>query len=491
MDTAPRTQRRIDWHRCAPWLIIAAGIAAYANSFTGVFVFDDMRWIVEYTPIRQLSPPWYLADNSRPLVSLTLALNYACSGLQPWSYHAFNLIVHILAGLTLYGLVRRTLMGFGRSPTGIALAAAILWLVHPLQTESVTYVIQRAESMMGLFYLLTLYCAARGGRWEWAAVLACLAGMLTKPVMVTAPVAVALYDSIFLSRRRWRLYAMLAATWLALAWVLHAGANDWERSAGYGLRRFTLLQFSMTQPAVILHYLQLVVWPHPLCLDYGWSVGFDIPATIVVAGMLMATLRLLRRNSAAGFAAAWFWLTLAPSSSMIPIGDLAFEHRMYLPLAGLVVLAVCAGYRLPLWIRIGGFCVLAGTFCVVTTLRNADYRSALTIWRDTVAAAPQNARAHQNLGKAYEEAGKTIDALRHYAEAVRLDPNDPRSRYALATALAQDGKIEAAVEEFNAAIALWPDYAEAHYNLGVALTQLGRGAEAREHFNAAARLRVN
>ena len=281
--------------RWGPWLLIAIGIAAYANSFAGVFVLDDVRWIVEYPPIRHLWPPRYLLGNSRPLVNLTLALNYACSGLHPWSYHAFNLLVHILAGLTLYGLVRRTL-----HKDDVALAAAILWLVHPLQTESVTYVIQRAESMMGLFYLLTLYCAARGERWEGVAVVACLAGMLTKPVMFTAPVAVVLYDSIFLRQRRWRFYAMLAATWLALAWALHAGADDWERSAGYGFRRLTAGQFAMTQPAVVLHYLRLAVWPHPLCLDYGWPVGFSLPATIVVAGMLVATVWLVRRNPAAG-----------------------------------------------------------------------------------------------------------------------------------------------------------------------------------------------
>ena len=158
---------------------------------------------------------------------------------------------------------------------------------------------------------------------------------------------------------------------------------------------------------------------------------------------------------------------------------------MYLPLAGLIVLAVCA---LPSRMRMGTVGVVAAALCVVTTLRNADYRSALAIWQTTVATAPQNARAHQNLGKAYEEDGQTVPALQHYAEAVQLDPKDPQNRFALATGLAQIGKVEAAVEELKTAIFLWPDYADAHYNLGVALTRLGHAGEAREHFDAAARL---
>lgn len=153
--------------RWAPWLIALAGLAAYANSLTGVFVLDDQRWIVEYPPLRQLWPPSpELFATSRPLVNLTLALNYAWSGLAPGSYHVVNLVIHVLAGLTLYGLARRALSSVSAERAdGVALAVALLWLVHPIQTESVTYVIQRAESLMGLFFLLTLYCAARGPCW--------------------------------------------------------------------------------------------------------------------------------------------------------------------------------------------------------------------------------------------------------------------------------------------------------------------------------------
>ena len=158
-------------------LIIAAGIWAYHNSFRGPFIFDDVPAIVENATIRHLWPPWQplmpprnisTTVQGRPIVNLSLAINYALNGFRVWGYHALNLATHIGAGLVLFGIARRTLrqprlqQRFGEAAEMLALAIAILWVVHPLQTESVTYVVQRAESLMGLFYLLTLYGFIRG-----------------------------------------------------------------------------------------------------------------------------------------------------------------------------------------------------------------------------------------------------------------------------------------------------------------------------------------
>jgi tetratricopeptide (TPR) repeat protein len=200
---------------------------------------------------------------------------------------------------------------------------------------------------------------------------------------------------------------------------------------------------------------------------------------------LAATGWLLWRRPAAGAVAALFWLTLAPSSSFIPINDLAFEHRMYLPSAAVLAGVVWAGRRLPARARLPALAAASGALVVVTALRNADYRDAVTMWRATVRCAPHNARAHLNLGRALEDSGDDTGALREYAEAVRLNPREPRARYNLGTALARAGQEAAAVEEFRAALALYPDYRQAHYNLALALQKLGRGEEAREHFAAA------
>src|ERR1035438_115788 len=234
-------------HKAASWttplaaiVILLAALAAYHGSFSGPLIYDDVPAIADNKPIRHLltalSPPHGegLTVEGRPVLNLSLAINYAISGTGVWSYHVLNLVIHVLAGWTLFGIVRRTLCrmrirrgdlppsGDGPSlpdtPDGgstlFALGAALLWTVHPLQTEAVTYIIQRAESMMGLFYLLTLYCLIRGadaersasggpapagrpGIWYGLSVAACLLGMGTKEVMITAPVMMLFYDRTF------------------------------------------------------------------------------------------------------------------------------------------------------------------------------------------------------------------------------------------------------------------------------------------------------
>ncbi|HEX7508565.1 MAG TPA: hypothetical protein VF550_17460, partial [Polyangia bacterium] len=212
-------------------LLVVAVFLAYANSFHGPFIFDDVPSIVENQSIRHLgsarvlaAPPEALTTTGRPVVNLSLAINFAVGGLAVEGYHAVNLALHILASLVLFALVRRTLLlptlsaRFGVTATELALSVALLWAIHPLQTESVTYVVQRAEAIGGLFYLLTLYCflrgatAARGRAWYAATVGACVLGMASKEVMVSAPLIAVLYDRTFIAaslrdslRRRWRL----------------------------------------------------------------------------------------------------------------------------------------------------------------------------------------------------------------------------------------------------------------------------------------------
>ena len=226
-------------------VILAAGAWAYSNSFGGVFVLDDVRAIVRNPSIRTLwplsvplSPPSESTVAGRPVANLSFALSYAM-GAEPAPFHAGNLFIHLAAALALFGVVRRTLLSprlrerFEAVAPWMAFAIALLWVVHPLQTAAVTYVVQRVESLMGLLYLLTLYCAIRAsegpGRrwWAAAAVVSCAAGMGTKETMVTAPVMVALWDWLFCEPEKGRpagirrgLVGALAASWLLLAFLV-------------------------------------------------------------------------------------------------------------------------------------------------------------------------------------------------------------------------------------------------------------------------------
>jgi hypothetical protein len=211
--------------------IVLAAVVVYGNSLSGSFVFDDVPSIAANPTIRALwpltgplSPPVAggVTVGGRPLLNLSFALNYALGGMAVGGYHAINLVLHALAGLVLFGLARRTLLQaglgvrFAKDSTSLATALALLWTVHPLQTESVTYTVQRAEALCGLLYLLTLYAFVRGtttsaNPWLWLSVATCFLGMASKEVMVSAPLMVLLYDRTFVAgswgeawRRRWR-----------------------------------------------------------------------------------------------------------------------------------------------------------------------------------------------------------------------------------------------------------------------------------------------
>ncbi len=311
--------------------------AAYANSFAGAFIFDDTHDIVENAAVRNFWSPaprsTANAENPgsghpRPVVILTFAANYAWSGLHTWSYHVVNLAIHVLAALTLFGIARRTMLSPACAPLHdaalpLALVIALVWAVHPLQTQAVAYIVQRYESLMGLFYLQALYCAIRaaGGRhawlWQIGSVIACLLAMGCKEVAVSAPLVVLLYDRAFLAgsfrgalRARSPLYLGLAASWLVWLPVylsLSGGGGQW---AGSGAKA-TWLQYALSQPGVILHYLRLCFWPSGQCFDYDWPVAQDAAAIVPPAAILLAliglTLWSLWRWPAWGFLGASFF----------------------------------------------------------------------------------------------------------------------------------------------------------------------------------------
>jgi hypothetical protein len=232
-------------------LLVGATLVPYLNSFTAPFLFDDLKWIVNDPQVRDISSDWRRLDlGQRPVVFLSLAINYALGHLDVRGYHLFNFAVHAVAGLALFGIIRRTIdLRNGRSgrdlpAVSLAFTIALVWLVHPLQTQSVTYVIQRCESLMGMFFLLCLYCVIRGAQatrgWPWysAALVACLLGLGCKEVMATAPAVILLYDRAFLSpswrdaaRRRGLLYVLLFGAALMLAAAMRSTILETEGSA--------------------------------------------------------------------------------------------------------------------------------------------------------------------------------------------------------------------------------------------------------------------
>jgi len=500
-------------------LISLGVLAAYHNCFGVPFIYDDQLAIVENPSIRRLWPPLgaLLSEpagttvGGRPLANLTLAVNYAVSGNGVWSYHALNVLIHILSGLTLFGVARRTLSGpvlrerFGRDSAVLSLAIALLWSLHPLQTECVTYVVQRVESLMGLFYLLTLYCfirsveSPRPARWLVGSVAACLLGMATKEVMATAPIIVLLYDRTFVAgsfrgawRKRRSLYVALGSTWVLLACLV--ASTGWSRgnSAGFNAGVSPIVYW-LTQVEAVARYAGLSFWPRPLVFDYG---PFRVRSLFEVAPYALVTLPLLAAVAAAlvwrpvlGFVGAWFLVILAPSS-VIPVATQSMaEHRMYLPLAAAIVAGVLGLHALAgrrAWPAFAAIALLLG---FLTTDRNKVFASDLSLWDDTVAKRPDNANARCDLGLAYFNAGRFPEAIGQYKAALELQPAYPAVYNNLGNALGHTGHTSEAIGLYETAIRIEPGFAAAHYNLAKALVRTGKSAEAIAQFQEALRIR--
>jgi tetratricopeptide (TPR) repeat protein len=528
-------------------VIAAATIAAYGRTFAVPQLLDDGPSISDNPTLRHLGsalfPPGYSTVGGRPFLNLTLAADYAFGGTSVGIYHATNLAVHVLAGLVLYGVVRRTLERLGEpGATLTAFLAALIWSVHPLQTGAVTYIIQRAESLMGLLYLFSLYAVIRGagaaGRapaWYALGVASCLLGMATKEVMVSAPLIILLYDRTFLAgsfrealRLRWPAYAGLAATWLLMPYLI-LSTHGRGGTAGFG-SGVAWWSYAATQVPALAHYLRLCLWPHPLIFDYGGALVAP-SAELIIPGLLLAALLLgtawaLPRDPPVGFLGAAFFAVLAPSSSVVPVvTETMAEHRMYLPLAAVAVLAVCGLRRLMPRGSVALLLAASAALLWATWSRNETYRSEEAILADTVEHRPGNERARNNLGNVLDAEGRTAEAVAQFEEALRIDPSFAEAHSNLGNALARDpgrmaealvhcqeavrlkpsyakahnnlgnvlartpGRIADAIGEFQEALRLDPDYPDAHNNLGNALDSTGRSAEAIPQFEEALRLK--
>jgi tetratricopeptide (TPR) repeat protein len=504
--------------RAGALAIAVAGALAYTSSFQGAYVYDDVLNLVDNPYLTPLWPPggWLWARPGfglagRPVASFSFALNHAVSGLDTWSYHALNLVIHLAAALLLFGLLRRAL---GRTrlageATGLALTSALLWVVHPLNTGAITYLYQRCESLMGAFLVATCYCALRAFAaerarvWSAAAVASCFLGAGCKETMVVAPLLVLALDALLVSDSCWAALRVrrgfYAALFLSWAWIALLVVTSGARadSVGFGFAHVTLWDYLRTQATGLVLYAKLVVWPAPLVFDYGWPIPTRamewVPHGLLVLAALSATALALLRRSPLALVGAWFFLILAPSSSVLPIAtEVVVEHRMYLPGAALILLAVL-GVR-PLvraagrWGSAALVAVTALILGVLTFARNHDYESPERLWRVTLAEAPDNARAHYALADILRLDGRTPEALEHFLEAARLQPDEPFWRLNPGVLLLAQGEAQRAVEQLEAAARLKPDWALAHYNLGRALVAAARPLEAIEAFGAALEL---
>jgi len=549
-----------------PLGLIIAGVWAFQNGLNGTMVFDDNSSIVDDLFVHRFGPWSQLFQEHRPFLRITFALNYFFGGLDVLGYHLVNLGIHIIAGLTLFGIIRRTIHVSKRLRTYIPQAAflafcsSLIWLVHPLQTASVTYIVQRGESLMGLFYLSCLYFIIRGATtrrwrsmvWYGGAVIAFTVGIGIKEVIATAPLILLLFDRIFLTtswrevmKRRWIVYLIMFSPgliWLIinmLPVLIPASLRSPDMpaqiaSAGFNVPGITPFKYAATQPGVILHYLSLTFWPSQLVIDYKWPFVQDVTAhvlpIVLICVLLIITGWALIKRPAAGFLCAGFFIILAPTSSIMPIVDPIFEHRMYLSLAAVIILVVFGMHilisRFPsplsVWVQSVLVGVMALTLSLRTIDRNEDYRSPMAIWEQAISIYPENQRAHVNLGVAYNRAGNLDKALEHYLIAIDLEPHDALTMYNLGFGFYEVGRVvearfmynqiftmyarapivsktcnqlglialtendlNTARQMFQRAVRVFPPSAVSHSNLALVEFRQGNFTEAQEHIEDA------
>lgn len=499
-----------------------AALLAYANSFAGPFIYDDIKSIPENPSIRSLggfmavfSPPLSMGETvgGRPLLELSFALNYALGGENVWGYHAVNLLIHVLAALVLFDLVRRTFLQpalrerYVADALLLAWAMALLWAVHPLQTESVTYIVQRAESLAGLFYLATLYGFVRAAQaerprgWLILSLACCYLGVGTKETIVTAPLLVLLYDRTFVAgsfgeawRQRKIYYLGVAGSWVILAAIIFLIGSRGETVGS--VTGVSWPVYAQSETFALVHYLALAIWPAGLALNYGpaWirSPWQALPYAAIIFLLLAGAIVALRRTPtsrqpwpALGLLGAWFFLILAPTS-LVPEKDMLFEHRMYLPLAAVLVGLVLLVHRVAG--RRGVLLALlfvAPALIVATRARNNDYRSDLAIWSDCAARRPENPLAADKLGIAFTQLNRLSEAEAQFRRAIALDPANAEYRCNLGAVLERLGRGDEAVGQYRQALALDPNIAHAYGNWGVVLVRAGHATEAMAMFRKA------
>lgn len=509
----------------------------YSNTFSASFHFDDNQNIVENPWIKDLSN---LSDLSgtRYIGFLSFALNYYFGGLNVFGYHLVNLLIHITNGFLVYTLVLLLFKTLGYNTTTndprfdtapwVALATALLFEVHPIQTQAVTYIVQRFASLALLFYLLTVVCYLKwrlapseeksNHLWYGTALLSTILAMKTKENTFTLPFMLLLIEAVFfapLTRKAWIGLIPFLLT-LPIIPLSRPGALG-EGEAG--LARETLdisrWDYLFTQFRVIMTYLRLLVFPVNQNLDYDYPVhhSFLEPSVFLsflgISFLFALSAYLLvnpgpktQHSKLISFGILWFFLTLSIESSVIPIRDVIFEHRMYLPGMGwslAMSLALLYGLEgLKRWGMFKKRSHLTATYCVIAAvvvlslslasyLRNQIWKDDLTLWTDVVVKSPKKGRAFNALGVYHDRNGTAQEALQAYLTALKFNPDSFQSHNNLGNLYRKQGQIEDAIREYKAALKLKNNFVDAHTNLGILYADQGRLEEAIGEYQASLR----
>jgi tetratricopeptide (TPR) repeat protein len=541
-------------------LFVILGFGIYSNTLKAPFYFDDTIRILDNPHIRitkltfkEIGKAGFKSSSSRPIAFITFALNYYFHQYNLKGYHAVNIIIHILSGIFLYLLIKATLnLPLLRPkydyPDLIAFFTALAWLVNPVHTQSVTYIVQRLNSMAAMFFVLSLllYVKGRISQRQYAtqnlqseteskpkaglssnsrktafsfqlsafylyysgSVLTWILALGSKQTAAMLPFIIFLYE--------WYFFQDLSKDWLkrhlkylsgifivfGLIAFIYLGLNPLERItsiADYAHKEFTFTERVLTQFRVIIYYISLLFYPNPsrLNLDYDFPLSHSLIDPIstllclcAIIGLIGLACYMAKKERLVSFCILWFFGNLVIESSIIPLA-IIFEHRTYLPsmLIFLPAVLLVSRHITSKRLRVVLVCTIVMVSSFWTYQRNNVWSDEVALWKDCEKKSPNKARPHINLGKALNKQGRTEEAINHYLQALRINPDDTDAYNNLGIALFSKGNNKEAIASFREALRIKPDYADAHNNLGVALGMQGRTEDAIYHYLQALRIK--
>jgi protein O-mannosyl-transferase len=507
-------------------IIILAGIVVYSNSFDCSFHFDDRFSISDNPQIRDFSRFTDLNNwlyPSRQLANLSFSLNYYFNHNNVFYYHLINLIVHIITGIFSFFLIKLILnfnnstnLKLNKYKNWLALFSALFFIVHPLQTQAVTYIVQRMASMAAMFYIISIYLYAiariehtqknniiKAIIFYILGLISGIMGVMTKENAATFPFAMLLFEFFFVRTKEnkiFRNYIVISLTVFVIICITYLLLNPSILASGAtGGLKISSIDYLINQFVVIVRYLQLTILPINQCADYG-SVSLNFPfiltfwnlkvigSLLLLVGILVLAIYFYKKNKALSFGLFWFFLTLSVESSIIPIADPMFEHRMYLPMLGIGLFLIISLFlilnklkSIYIFSILSVLIIILGYSCYS---RNRIWKNDMTLWSDVIKTATNNARGYNNLAVEYQKKD-FLKAEKLYLKAIEEKADFAGPIAGLASIYDTLQIYDKAIIYYNKAISYEPQNYEFLNKLGVVYGHIGNMDSSLKYFNQA------
>jgi len=522
-------------------------IGIYSNTLQSPFVFDDLGHIVgnEYIKFTKINVDRIMdllkCQELRPVSHFSFALNFYFGGEDPVGYHVVNLFVHLVSGIFLFIFIRLTLIvsGFNTSdkifffnrPSVFSSAdlisffSALIWVVHPINTQSVTYIVQRMNSLAAMFYVMSLICYVKGRIsqqafqmesskrivkmlksliWFSGCLLTGMLGLGSKQNTAMLPLFILSYELFFFQDLKWdwikaKIFWISGLISIMIVIGLIFVKADPNTYGIFSSKDFSVLERLFTQTRVIVYYLGLIAYPHPLRLnlDYDYPPSQSLIsllntslASIVLIGVIFVVVYRVKNYRIFSFCILWFFGNLIIESSVFPL-TFIYEHRTYLPSMLICFLFVYMVFRYFRSRRHGILllCAMILFFSIWTYQRNEVWRSDVSLWKDCIAKSPEKARPYCNLGGVLHSKHNKIDeAMLLFKEALRLEPHFPMALRNLGVVFIKKNNYLEAIHYLDKAVAIDPNYSNAHYHLAMTLIKNGELNKAAYHLSRVIRI---